>query len=115
MGIREGRELCRADAKSPRNARFRAILRLLAELVPHGCQHAVAQRHQCRSEPFILGDKPGRLANRDHLGVARPGITGPTAQRRPVHDDDPAGSQQPHPLGDVIWLVDRVASMNTRS
>ncbi len=36
-----------------------------AELVPHGCQHAVAQRHQCRSEPFILGDKPGVFANRD--------------------------------------------------
>ena len=63
------------------------------ELVAHGGQQAVAERHQRGGEPLVLGDQPRCLADRRHLGVAGGRITRPAAQRGAVHDDDPARAQ----------------------
>jgi len=63
------------------------------ELVAHGGQQAVAERHQRGGEPLVLGDQPRGLADRRHLGVAGGRITRPAAQRSAVHDDDPARAQ----------------------
>ncbi len=64
-----------------------------AQSVPHCGEQAVPEGYQRGGEPLVLGDEAGGLAHRDHLGVAGLGVTGPTAQRRPVYDDDAPGPQ----------------------
>src|SRR6202043_2744011 len=76
--------------------------------VPCGDQDPVAEWHQHRCQSLVLGDQPRGLTNRVHLGIAGGGVARAPAERSAVHDDRPAGAQQPDALDDELRLVHRV-------
>ena len=78
-----------------------------ARSVACGGQQTIAEWHQDRRQPFVLGDQSGGLADRTDLLIRCTRVACTPAQRGAVNHDRPAGPQQSDAFGDEVWLVKR--------